>query len=357
MSSQPFKIYALFGDYGRYSGQVAKSRRFRLVYSSYLFENYFSFSDLEQGRLVADKNTLHKLVREFYENHYNAVYCGDAAEALLLQYVTKKQGLKPKCFLINDPDLFAKAKHLNCLLTSYYRETFFDEFLSSPFNHWFVTAHSRIKVYQNMGIRESNVHYIPLSLPTIEMFFPSMAACIKHYRESNAGEDVVSSGSHNRDYPLLVRAVEGLNVRVEIICNVKAHHPIPSRNVRWSDSMPEEEYIKEIASARYVVLPLKGTERVSGQLNCTIGMYMGKLIIAPKCAMLEEYLEDNQSGVLYKQGDAGSLREKIVFVEANYSKLQFVGENAREREKNLSRVADGNLERLVYNMRWTLSHN
>lgn len=356
---EKLKIYALFGDYGRYKGKVSESRYFKVYFSQYLFENYFSLSDMYQNKLKINKATVQKLIDQIYQQNYDIIYCGDSCDAFLLQYIFKRNNLRPKNFLINEVDLFKRVKLIDELIYLYYHENFFEEFISSSYNHWFYTVPSRTKEYLNIGIKKINLHYVPLSMPNIELFFPEMCKVMikskKLEKDCEFKGKILSSGSHDRDYELLVKALDGLDVQANIICNIEAYKPITSKNVFWHNSLPEERYINAISSAKYIVLPLMPTERIAGQLNCAIAMYFGKIIIAPECKSLSEYLTDNETGILYKQGSVESLREKIIFVENHFFEIQFIGENAKRRERELSRIANKSIKRLADNIKFSLN--
>lgn len=357
MQTEKLKIYSLFGDYGRYGGRTSESLYFKMDFSPYLFERYFSISKMRRGKLKIDKDTVQKLIRDIIDGECDIVYCGDSGEALLLQFIIKKRGLKPKGFLINDVDLFKQAREINALIQSCYGEDFIDDFISSPYNHWFYTSASREQAYLDAGIKEENLHYIPLCMECMDVFFPEMCGIMREDTAPGGTDicdgEILSSGSHDRDYGLLVNALRDMNVRANIICNLDVYKPLPSENIFWHHSVPEKEFVRAIRAAKYMVVPLRSTDRIAGQMNCTIAKVFGKIVVAPGCESLSDYLQDNETGVLYKQGDAESLREKIMFVEKNYSKIQFIGENARENEKELSHVAEKNLKRLANNIRAT----
>lgn len=360
MQTARLKIYSLFGDYGRYGGRTSESRYIKMDFSPYLFERYFSISEMRMGKLKIDKDAVQKLIRDIVEGECDIVYCGDSGEALLLQFIIKKRGLKPKGFLINDVDLFKQAREISALIQSCYGEDFIDDFIHFPHNHWFYTSASREQAYRDAGIKEENLHYIPLSMECMDVFFSEMCGIIREDTapggaDINKGE-ILSSGSHDRDYGLLVNALRGMNVRANIICNLDVYKPLPSNNIAWHHSLPEKEFVQAMRAAKYIVVPVRSTGRIAGQLNCAMAKVFGKIVVAPGCESLSDYLQDNETGVLYKQGDAESLREKIMFIEENYQRIQFIGENARENEKELSRVAEKNLRRLTSNIRATLSH-
>lgn len=345
------RVYALFGDYGRNAGRRSISRLFDIYYSPYLLESYFSFPAMESGRIVVDKTRLKSLIQEINGSNCDAVYSCDAVEALLLQYVMRKQGVPEKPFLINDPDLLQKARRLGELLHAYYGDHSFQDFLFSPRNHWFVTALRRMETYQQLGIPKDRLHYIPVSTAAIRMFFPSLASWIDVYsRQTEIGERVLSSGSHDRDYELLVEAVRPLEVKVDIVTNLHAYRAREAANVRWYHSLEESEYVKKFALSRYVVLPLKRGESVAGQMNSAIGMRLGKLVVATECEGLAEYCLPGETGFSYGRGDKESLRRAIELAEAELPSGA-MAERGKQLEENLSAVSEQGIERLAEALR------
>lgn len=353
------KTYALFGDFGSSSGRISKSKYFNIYFSEHLFDKYFSVRAMYQNKLRIDKRAVANLMVQIYDGNYDVVYCGDSGEALLLQYIFRKNNLAPKHFLINEVDLFERAKLINRLLTLHYKEAFLDAFVGSPYNRWFYTTCSREQEYLDSGIANENLCYIPLSMPLIQLFFPGMAGLIIKNKtpvsQSEFQGRILSSGSHERDYELLVKALKGLDVRANIICNLKAYKSMASENVTWHHSLEEQKYIHAIRSAKYVVLPLASSERITGQLNCAIAMRLGKIIIAPECESLSDYLVDGETGILYEQGNVDSLRQKILFAEEHFSDIKYIGDNAQRSARRLSMIADASIKKLARALKSHLS--
>lgn len=345
-------IYALFGDFGLHAERITECPTHNVYFSRNRFEDYVSFDGLSKGRLIIDREILDQVIGDIDNELFHAVYCGDSAEALLLYYVLKRKGIHRKIFLINEVDMFKRARDINDLILRYYNEDTFKDFITSPDNNWMYIIHSRKGEYLDMGIPEENLYYVPIARPSIGFFFPGLVNLIETGTRSNVPSpvegSVLATGSHDRDYPTLFEAVEGLDIEVHVICNLDVYKPIPAPNIFWHDSMPEVDYVSALSRSRYVIIPLKESGRSAGQMNCAIAMYFGKMVVSTRCDSLKDHIIDGKSGFFYRAGDVGDLRRVLNNIESMHDdEIEEMGGEAKKLEERLSKLAEKELSRFL----------
>jgi len=334
------RIINLFGDGGRYAGQIRNADTHEMHFFRYSFDDYMSV-DPTGVSYRANKENLRETVEEAYLGGYDACAC-DSNDALLLQFFAQKRGFAPITFLINDVDKFEMAGWVNNFIRHYYQEDVFQHFASSPRNCWMHIIKSRSKFYTALGIVEANLFYIPMSEAAIEFTFPGF---FKSYHADETGSHgrfknkIIAVGTHNRDYETLVKAATIAGVEVHIITNLKINPPIEAAGVFWHDSLPEADFNSAIRDAKCIVIPLRVDNRASGQMGCAIAMKMGKAVVTTRCESVCDHILDGKTGFLYTNGSAEELAKVLRKVSGSTDALKRVGDNARKRERALSAVA------------------
>ena len=127
---------------------------------------------------------------------------------------------------------------------------------------------------------------------------------------------VLSAGRSGRDYKRLCEAVSQLPVQAHIICDSAfalqdAQH---SANVTILRQCYGREYIKQLAGADIVVLPLKNEKISSGQMVLLDAMALGKPVIITKTATSVEYGEHMKTLYFIEPDSVDELRSAINFL-------------------------------------------
>jgi glycosyltransferase involved in cell wall biosynthesis len=137
--------------------------------------------------------------------------------------------------------------------------------------------------------------------------------------EVSDGDYIFSGGDGDRDYETLLKAVEGLGVKVIIA----------TRLSNWNGNIPVPEYVKAfptshadfrklMAGSKLVVVPMKkGLLHSGGQQTYLSAMAMGKPVIVADDKGAKDYIENGVNGFIVPAGDGKALREAIKMIVDN----------------------------------------
>ncbi|HLK56691.1 MAG TPA: glycosyltransferase family 4 protein [Chthonomonadaceae bacterium] len=198
---------------------------------------------------------------------------------------------------------------------------------------------------QELGIPEAKLHRIPFHAD--HRFFRPLPPV------PEAPERLIcSAGLEWRDYPTLVEAVRGLDVKVRIGAaspwsrcrNEMQNRPLPP-NVT-AQRYPYGALRRLYADARAVVVPLYETDFQAGITTILEGMAMGKPVIATRTTGQGDTVCDGVNGLTVPPGDAPALRQAILRMLANPEEAACLGAQAR-RELVENYTLDHWVERIV----------
>lgn len=342
------RIINLFGDGGRYAGQVRRAGTHEMRFSRYSFDDYMAVDPSGRSFRV-DQDKLRETVEEVYGGKYAACAC-DSNDALLIQFFARKKGIPPMPFIINEVDGFETAGWVRNFIRLHYDEDIFQEFTAAQHNNWMYISECRGRLYPSFGIRKSNLFYIPMSTAGIEFTFPD------YFKEKNTltppehgrfKDKIIAVGTHNRDYATLVKAAGGAGLEIHIITNLRINPPIEAPGVFWHDSLPEADFLQAIREARCIVIPLRPDNRAAGQMGCAIPMKWGKIVVAARCEATRDHIIHGETGFLYRPGSARELRKLLLHVDASPDVLLQIADNTRKREQELSKTAQNSIRRLL----------
>jgi glycosyltransferase involved in cell wall biosynthesis len=197
--------------------------------------------------------------------------------------------------------------------------------------------------------------------------------------QSNPAEALLFAvGWEARDYPTLIRAVQGLDMEVHIAVGIaglsssklessRSQGPARRRfgvmkgtfsyqfyerwmqqvaedglppNVTISEQLGAEELRALYARARFVVIPLLDVDSDCGVTSITEAMAMGKAVILSRTRGQVDIVEDGVHGIYVEPGDPAALRAAIEDLESNPEKAERMGSAGRhevERQYALDR--------------------
>jgi hypothetical protein len=126
---------------------------------------------------------------------------------------------------------------------------------------------------------------------------------------------IAALGSSGRDYGTLFRAVEGLPVELVVVAHPHGWPagPVPS-NVKVMTSIPQEDYLRIIAEAELVAIPVNNRETASGQMTLIQAMSLGVPVVATRCIGTEDYIRHGENGWLVAMGDVEGWRRTLLSV-------------------------------------------
>lgn len=152
------------------------------------------------------------------------------------------------------------------------------------------------------------------------------------------GDYYVSAGRSNRDYSFLVDAWKNQGAQLKIICDAFSCNS--ADNIRVLGNCFGDDYLKEIAGCKAVIVPLKDENISSGQLVALHAMMFGKPLIVTKGTSLNRYVIGKENGI-YMEKTAESMNEAISYLQ-DPAVCEMMGATARrmfEERHSLSKMA------------------
>lgn len=151
---------------------------------------------------------------------------------------------------------------------------------------------------------------------------------------------VVSVGWEARDYPTLLRAVEGLDVPVELAIGSIAQPEhgggmssplgeVPP-NVTLHSSLKPRELRELYRRARLVVLPLHDVEFDAGTTALLEALSMGRPVVVTRSRGQGDVVEDGVQGVYVPPADVAAMREAVERLAGDPEELARMGAAGRE---------------------------
>ncbi len=206
-----------------------------------------------------------------------------------------------------------------------------------------------------------------LGIPPAKIAFIRKGQDLQFWRPLDTIPDMIcAAGSEMRDYPTLIEAMRGLDIRCHIAAGMdRGILPDTVRVISTVQSLPPNVTVGRkslpdlrdlYARSRFVVVPLLPSDTDNGLTVILESMAMGKAVICSRTKGQVDVIEEGKTGIFVPQGDATSLRNAILYLwnhpeiadamgrearksaEENYSDTQFVdsvfriaGEVVRER--------------------------
>ncbi len=123
---------------------------------------------------------------------------------------------------------------------------------------------------------------------------------------------VLAAGRSLRDYPTLIEAFRGLEYPLVIICG--RGDPMPKSlppAVSVLRELDYNAYLDRLRRCTLVAIPLRSTERATGQVVALEAMTLGKPVVATRVAGTVDYIRDGETGLLVEPGDAAGLQAAL----------------------------------------------
>jgi len=232
----------------------------------------------------------------------------------------------------------------------FFRKMVFDIFINRVDRFAALSKSSRdiLKAY---GIKEEKIDIVPVDIPE-EFGVETKAA------QAAAGENVLFIGWLQQRKGLMV-FLDAMEIVWKEFPNVKIK--IITQEVKWEDAYKKQvldklktfdrskcEYIsgqvqraeikKSLEDAAVVAVP-EQWENMSPLLVIE-AMFMGKAIVASDIGGIPEFIEEGVSGLLFKFDDHQMLAEKISLLLRDKAKGLAIGEQARKKISEISRVTE-----------------
>jgi glycosyltransferase involved in cell wall biosynthesis len=126
---------------------------------------------------------------------------------------------------------------------------------------------------------------------------------------------VFTGGGADRDFGSVIEAVRGTGIALEIVTFSAAtlgyEGELPEEcSVHWR--MPLPDFLRRMAGARLVVVPLRDPGSPHGQTTVVQALALGKAVVATRSPSVVDYVEDGREGLLVGAGDVEGLRAAIL---------------------------------------------
>ncbi|QVL50094.1 MAG: glycosyltransferase [Thiocapsa sp.] len=170
-----------------------------------------------------------------------------------------------------------------------------------------LTEGERLLYSERFGVAQERFFCLPWPLKRAEDPTPAFRrAAIK---------SVVSSGRMFCDWVTLLKAAEGADWDLTIICAEEARPVVEVMaqrvGARVLSNVSLEEHQQLLARANVYVISLHEAHISSGQIRVMNAVRAGVPIVATKVLGLEGYLKDGKTAVLVNPGDTGAMRRGI----------------------------------------------
>jgi len=204
---------------------------------------------------------------------------------------------------------------------------FFNDFMAQFLDRIIVFSSSQIKRH-HPKIQDK---YIFMPLPADGEF--------EMFHSVEQGDYIFSGGGDHRDFNSLIEAIKGLNVKLKIVTFSPATFDytgeLPDNcEVLWR--MPRPDFLKLIAGALFVVVPLKKGRYPHGHTTIVQAQHLGKAVLSNTDASVEDYITDNQEGLLVSPGDIEGYKKAILMLITNKELRESFEKNTIERSKELT---------------------
>lgn len=200
-------------------------------------------------------------------------------------------------------------------------------------------------IVEDFGVPRVKTHAVAVGVD--ELFWRPLAV--------EAGNLICAVGGEERDYPTLFRAVEGLEVDVEVAAGTVmwidsaeigdqvvvpkgqlTNAAVPA-NVRVASR--KQDGLRDLyARSRFVVVPLREVKFDAGGTALTEAMAMGKAVIATRTPGIADLFDDGEAGLFVPPGDAAALRAAIQRLLDDPAEAERMGRAGRARIERAHRL-------------------
>ncbi len=163
----------------------------------------------------------------------------------------------------------------------------------------------------------------------------------KFYRPMGVKTDMIcSAGREMRDYPTLIEAMRGLDIKCHIAVALRGKMYDTVRKVYETKYIPVNITVGNLpplslrdlyARSRFVVIPLLPTDTDNGVTVIVEAMAMGKAVICSRTEGQTDVMVEGKTGLFVPPGDSKALREAILYLWNNPEIAEEMGREARRR--------------------------
>lgn len=214
-------------------------------------------------------------------------------------------------------------------------------------SHFKVQSHLRAII--NYGSVQAELARTRLGVPAEKLYVCPQPVDERFWRPGDIPTErrILSVGSEARDYPTLLRAVNGLDVPVDIAIGSTVLRPSgdidalfgpTARTAARAGSAAGIEVHQQVspvelramyARASLVVVPLHDVDFDAGVTTITEAMAMGKAVVATRTRGQVDVIRDGENGRYVPPGDADALRGAIRYLFDHPDRAERMGRAGR----------------------------
>ena len=152
---------------------------------------------------------------------------------------------------------------------------------------------------------------------------------------------ICSVGLERRDYPTLLKAVDGLDVQAVIAAaSPWARQPDTTQGQRIPPNVTVQRYsqyeLRQVyADSRFMVMPLYNVDFQAGVTAILEAMAMGKAVICTRTPGQTDVVVEGETGLYVEPGDPQALREAIIYLVEHPTEAERMGRAGRQRVEQL----------------------
>jgi glycosyltransferase involved in cell wall biosynthesis len=181
-----------------------------------------------------------------------------------------------------------------------------------------------------------------LGVPPEKIRFITYYVDQKFFRPMPRETDTICAvGQEMRDYPTLVEAMRGLDIKCHIAAGKSRGGRIfdTVKVIYEHDSLPTNVTVGPLnlvelrelyARSRFIVIPLLPTDSDNGLTSILEAMAMGKAVICSKTKGQNDVIIDGKTGIFVPQGNPKALREAIEYLWAHPEIAEKMGREGRK---------------------------
>jgi len=252
---------------------------------------------------------------------YSAIVVMNLTYAMLLALIRKLTGnmIMPARLVVLDVGSTKMYYDMNIFVRCGIR------WLAGSFSSVLCLSQSSVNFWRE--ITNQKVKSILIYLPTGDGYFDVT---------TSHGDYLFSAGRYGRDFQTLFSAINNTDEKLIVVGGVSQYKSIASEitanpNVTYLEEIEHHEFVKLMAGARIVVIPLMATAYHTGQTVLVQAMAMGKTVIVSRAPGTSNYAEDGVDVFFYEPGNVSQLHNLILRLKNNPAEANRVAKNARKR--------------------------
>ncbi len=141
---------------------------------------------------------------------------------------------------------------------------------------------------------------------------------------------LLTAGRSGRDYATLFQAMRGVPAALHVVCDMPSIIPTipPDLNVTILTGIYGMDYMRALAAATIVVVPLAVEDISAGQMVVIQAFGVARPVIATRTPTICDYASDGETALLVPPNDIGALRAAIIHLLENPAERQRLGQAA-----------------------------